>query len=313
MKKRTYALMMSAIVVGLLMSGCTKAGEASESQEAAESTEISEAANETDKAADVSAEASAENGNADETNENDVKTDREVINQVSLLQGLTFGDYYGSKSAAEVKEMGDIGIGTFDKLNGELIMLDGIIYRAAGDGSVEAVDDSETIPFCDVTFFDEDESQELTKIKDLSGLKEALDEKASTLGTNRFYMVRIDGTFNEMHVRSELAQEEPYKPLAKVLETDQTFFDYENIKGTIVGLYCPDYMDRLNAVGWHFHFVSEDRKCGGHIMELKFDEASAKWDSTSGFEMSLPDNDMFNSFDLTVDQSEDIKRVETGD
>ena len=62
-----------------------------------------------------------------------------------------------------------------------------------------------------------------------------------------------------MQVRSELPQTEPYKPLAKVLETDQTFFDYENIKGTVVGLYCPEYMSDLNAVGWHFHFISEDR------------------------------------------------------
>ena len=42
----------------------------------------------------------------------------EVINQVSLLQGLTFGDYTGSVTVAELKKMGDIGIGTFDKLNG---------------------------------------------------------------------------------------------------------------------------------------------------------------------------------------------------
>lgn len=63
----------------------------------------------------------------------------------------------------------------------------------------------------------------------------------SELGENKFYFIRIDGTFNEMNVRSEYAQEKPYKPLAEVLETDQTFFDYENIEGTVVGLYCPPY------------------------------------------------------------------------
>ena len=67
--------------------------------------------------------------------------DRESLYQVSLLQGLTFGDYTGSVTVAELKKMGDIGIGTFDKLNGELIMLDGVVYRAAGDGSVEVVGD----------------------------------------------------------------------------------------------------------------------------------------------------------------------------
>ena len=238
---------------------------------------------------------------------------RESINQVSLLQGLTFGDYNGSLSAKEVKALGDTGIGTFDGLNGELVMLDGVIYRAAGDGSVEAVPDTETIPFCDVTFFDNDESHALTDIQDINALKEALDQKVDEFGSNRFYMVRIDGTFKEMNVRSELSQTKPYEPLAKVLETDQTFFDYTDIKGTVVGLYCPSYMDRLNAVGWHFHFISYDRKYGGHMLNLKFDSAEAKWDYTDGFSMVLPENEMFNDFDLTVDQSDDIKRVETGD
>ena len=239
--------------------------------------------------------------------------DRETIRQVSLLQGLTFGDYEGSRTVKEVKTMGDIGIGTFDALNGELIMLEGTIYRAAGDGSVEAVDDAETIPFCDVTFFDCDESETLTNIQGISELKEELNQTVSELGTNRFYFIRMDGTFNTMNVRSELAQTQPYKPLAKVLETDQTFFDYSDIKGTVVGLYCPDYMDRLNAVGWHFHFISDDRNSGGHILDLKFDQAELKWDYTDGFAMILPENEMFREFDLTVDQSDDIKKVETGE
>ena len=78
---------------------------------------------------------------------------REQINQVSLLQGLTYGDYYGSITVSRLKELGDTGIGTFDALNGELIMLDGTVYRAAYDGTVEAVADEETIPFSNVTFF----------------------------------------------------------------------------------------------------------------------------------------------------------------
>ena len=65
------------------------------------------------------------------------------IYQVSLLQGLTNGDYYGSVSFAQVKQHGDTGIGTFDPLNGELILLDGRVYRAAGDGSVEVAADTE--------------------------------------------------------------------------------------------------------------------------------------------------------------------------
>lgn len=237
----------------------------------------------------------------------------EVINQVSLLQGLTFGDYTGSVTVAELKKMGDIGIGTFDKLNGELIMLDGVVYRAAGDGSVEVVNDEETIPFADVTYFDNDEEQKADAVESIDALKELLNKKVEELGENRFYMVRIDGVFPEMHVRSELAQEKPYQPLAKVLETDQTFFDFEDVKGTVVGLYCPAYMNMLNAVGWHFHFISDDRQAGGHVVDLRGDKATIRWDYTQEFSMKLPDSEAFKDYDLTVDQSEDIKKVETGE
>lgn len=251
--------------------------------------------------------ACGKNANIQSTN------DREVINQVSLLQGLTLGDYNGSITAGQLKEKGDIGIGTFDALNGELIMLDGVIYRAASDGSVEAVPDDETIPFSNVTFFDDEQVFDIADIENVAALKDILNEKVNELGSNQFYFVKITGTFKEMNVRSEYAQSKPYKPLATVLETDQTFFDYENVSGTIVGLYCPGYMNDLNAVGWHFHFISDDKTKGGHILELSADAAKVSMDSTSSFAMILPDNEMFDSLDLTVDQSDDIKKVETGD
>ena len=52
------------------------------------------------------------------------KADRETIYQVSLLQGLTLGDYNGSVSVKQLKQKGDTGIGTFEGVNGELIMVD---------------------------------------------------------------------------------------------------------------------------------------------------------------------------------------------
>ena len=162
--------------------------------------------------------------------------DREVLFQVSLLQGLTFGDYHGSITAGELKQNGDIGLGTFDGLDGEMIVLDGVVYKAKSDGLVEKVSDDETIPFSNVTFFDEDENVTLEGITDIDALKELLNEKLEGKLPNGFCVIRIDGKFKEMNVRSEYKQNEPYKPLAKVLETDQTFFDYSDIEGTVVGV-----------------------------------------------------------------------------
>ena len=267
--------------------------------------------NSNDKSTDTE---SANSGSTESAASSDSSTGgRDVINQVSLLQGLTFGDYNGSVPVSQLKKLGDIGIGTFDALNGELIMLEGTVYRAASDGTIEVVPDDEKIPFANVTFFDSDEVIKLNNIDNVNTLKAELDKKVNEAGKNRFYMIKAEGTFTKMDVRSELPQKKPYKPLAKVLETDQTFFNYENIKGTVVGLYCPEYMNDLNAVGWHFHFISEDRKAGGHVLDLSATETNVTMDRTDYFSMTLPDNEMFNEFDLTIDQSEDIKKVEKGD
>ena len=242
-----------------------------------------------------------------------VSADRETIFQVSLLQGLTLGDYYGSVTVKELKEKGDTGIGTFEGVNGELIMLDGVVYRAKSDGSVEVAPDDETIPFSNVTFFDADTTEEISGISNINDLKEYLNGKVEEFGKNRFYMIRIDGSFKKVSARSELKQEEPYKTLADALSTDQREFDFDETKGTVVGLFCPEFMNDLNAVGWHFHYVSEDKQNGGHVLDLDIDSAELKWDNTDGFNMLLPETKMFPELDLTQDQSADIKKVETNE
>lgn len=239
--------------------------------------------------------------------------DRETIYQVALLQSLTQGYYDGIIKVSELKEHGDIGIGTFEGVNGEMIVLDGKVYQALGDGTVKEADDNETVPFSNVTFFDKDSSEELSNIGDVNALKEKLTAIVEANGRNLFYFVKVSGTFNQMNVRSELKQEKPYKTLDKALETDQREFSYDNISGTVVALYCPDYMNGLNTPGWHFHFISDDKTKGGHILDLKFDKATAEYDATPEFEMCLTDNNDFQQMELSKDVSDAIKKVETNE
>ncbi|MBQ9673583.1 MAG: acetolactate decarboxylase [Ruminococcus sp.] len=97
------------------------------------------------------------------------------------------------------------------------------------------------------------------------------------------------------------------------MATDQIEFNYENIKGTIVALDCPDYMDGLNTPGRHFHFVSDDRTKGGHILELAFDSSEAEFDATQGFDMCLSDDTDFQEMELSKDVNDAIKKVETNE
>ena len=238
-------------------------------------------------------------------------TNADTLYQVALLQSLTQGYYDGIISVGELKQHGDTGIGTFEGVNGEMIVLDGVVYQAVADGSIVIPPDEETVPFSNVTFFETDETLHLSDIADMAALQEAMNGVVNALGANCFYMVRIDGTFAALKVRSEYKQEKPYRALDVALAEDQTEFDYEDARGTLVGLYCPPYMSSLNTAGWHFHFINEDRTRGGHVLQVSVKDAEAAFDLTNGFEMTLSREDEFQKMDLAKDVDEAIHRAET--
>ncbi|HTX43839.1 MAG TPA: acetolactate decarboxylase, partial [Methanocella sp.] len=62
--------------------------------------------------------------------------DRDVLYQVSALDLLASGAYDGIAPSGDLKRHGDFGLGTFDGLNGEMIVLDGSIYQVTSDGAV---------------------------------------------------------------------------------------------------------------------------------------------------------------------------------
>ncbi len=239
-------------------------------------------------------------------------SDTETIYQVALLQSLAQGHYDGIITVGELKEHGDTGIGTFEGVNGEMIVLDGVVYQAIYDGSVVTPPDSETVPFSNVTFFDPDLHVQLTDVPDMASLQEQLNQVVRENGANLFYMVKIPGEFSTIKVRSEYKQEKPYRELDVALAEDQVECDYENIRGTMVGLYCPSFMSGLNSVGWHFHFISEDLTRGGHVLQVSVGSADAALDSTPGFTLGLPEEDGdFQSMDLGRNMDEAIHRAET--
>ena len=297
MKKKLAILLLAAMVMSFTACNQQKDNkpEESKSSQTTASSETAESKQEESKPASSS----------------ETAQDRETVYQVALLQSLTQGYYDGIIKVSELKQHGDTGIGTFEGVNGEMIVIDGKVYQALGDGTVKEADDNETVPFSNVSFFDSDISVDLKDINDMASFKAEFDKTVNEKGKNMFYLVKVSGTFDKMLVRSELKQEKPYKSLDKALETDQREFTYENVTGTVVGLYCPDYMGGLNAAGWHFHFISDDRTKGGHMLDLSFKSAKAELDITPSFDMTLSDNSEFQSMELAKNVDDAIKKVET--
>lgn len=78
--------------------------------------------------------------------------DRESIAQVALFQSLAQGHFGGTITEGELRTLGYTGIGTFEGLNGEMIVLDGKVYQALGDGRVIVAPDKTIIPYATVPF-----------------------------------------------------------------------------------------------------------------------------------------------------------------
>lgn len=222
---------------------------------------------------------------------NDVpRYDNETMYQVSTLQSLLDGGYDGHITVEELRNHGDIGVGTFDKIDGEMIVVDGTVYQARYDGSVNIANDSLTVPFANVTRFDRDVTIILPKVAGLPDLTARLNEAIREHGASQIYMARMDvANCESIHVRSELPQHKPYRSLAEVLQTDQREFTYTNIGGTIVALYFPDFFDKQNSTGWHLHFLSADKKKGGHMFDITTnDSVTVHIDATPYYKLYMP-------------------------
>lgn len=237
---------------------------------------------------------------------------REPIYQVSTLQSLVMGNYYGSCDMATLLDHGDIGLGTFDAVAGELIVIDGKCYQILGDGSAVEAKPDDTTPFASVAWLTEGETIRFGRLGSIEALKDALDERVDILGVNNMYVVRIDGHFNWVAARTELRQEEPYKPFAEVLKTDERRFKFENLDGTLIAFYFPTYLEGVNTPSWHLHFISADRKWGGHVFDIDMQNGKAILNKTDRFVMDLPHNKAFDKANLKDASQDEIKQIEQG-
>ena len=208
----------------------------------------------------------------------DPKPDNEVLYQGSTIEALLAGNYEGVASVEKIKSQGDVGLGTFTGLDGEMIILDGVVYKAAKTGKVTVENDNVQSPFYTVTSFEADITKKIEPCRmGLDQLRTKLDElrKRDDLP----YAVVTKGKFRSIKVRSVGPYQLPFPLLSDALK-EQSVFEYHEISGRLVGFWMPAYMGNTNAAGYHLHFLSEDCQKGGHVLDLTLKEAEIIMDET---------------------------------
>ena len=211
---------------------------------------------------------------------------------ISLLNGVMNDNF----PIGKIKAYGNFGLGTFNGVDGEMIVLDGKVYQVKNNGKVNIPPNAAETPFATVTFFNSDKTIILNDTLSFKKLGEFLDKNLPS--TNLIYAVKITGVFKSLETRSEPKQTKTYSNLSEVLK-NQSVFRFKNIKGTMVGFRFPAYMQGINAPGYHFHFLSSDKKAGGHALSFVTGKIKIEIDFIKNVRMKLPGSEEFYKSDLT--------------
>jgi acetolactate decarboxylase len=240
----------------------------------------------------------------------DLHEEREphVLFQASTIEALLHGAFEGDLSFAELAEHGDLGLGTLNHLDGEMIAIDGEFFRADVDGKVTPIEPEERTPFSVVTAFEPtvDErlsDEELAHEELLARLDELVPADASSCA------IRLDGRFDLVRARSVPRQEPPYRDLTEVVAA-QHVFELRDVEGTMLGFRFPAYVEGIEVAGYHLHFIAADRKRGGHVLDSRSSELRARLDPSDDLHVELPPQIDLEDPDLAASTHAAVDAVE---
>jgi len=205
--------------------------------------------------------------------------------QYSTISALLAGTYQGALTVGELKTHGDLGLGTFNGLDGEMVVLDGKVWQVRTDGKPAEVTDGVGVPFATVVHFAARQAIDIPSGLDFAGLTALLDARIAD--ATLVQAVRIEGRFARLKVRSVPAQTPPYRKLTDIVPKEQAVFDLTDAVGTMVGFRFPPDLAGANVAGWHLHFLAADRRSGGHVLGLTTGPAQASLDPSARLTVQL--------------------------
>ncbi|MBP5532036.1 MAG: acetolactate decarboxylase, partial [Lentisphaeria bacterium] len=210
---------------------------------------------------------------------------RTKFTQVSLFSVLLSGRYDGVISVAELKNLGNMSIATMDRLDGEMQMIDGVVYQACSDGHVYLPNDDATIPFGTVAEFHAEQSIRLADIPSYELFEEYMAECCPQ--ENIPLAIHFTGDFRRMKVRTVGRQEKDGVGLAEAAK-NEALFDLADCSGDLVGFRLPGYVAGVNAPGWHLHFMDAERRRRGHVVNFSLLAGEVRVCHADDFQIRLP-------------------------
>jgi acetolactate decarboxylase len=222
------------------------------------------------------------------------------------LAALVEGIYRADTSIGLIREKGNLGIGTFNDLDGEMVLLDGKVYCLRPQGDAEVIPDDVKTPFALATYFEGDTEEFFAEPVAESAFEHAILDLIPS--PNLMYAIRVDGHFDYVRARS-VPKQSNYLPLAEIAKL-QTVFEYRDVAGTIVGFYTPTFLSGVHLPGLHLHFITADRNKGGHLLAAAPNGVTVGIQHAPSIELGLPMTLDFLTMERTRDMQADLNKVE---
>lgn len=219
-----------------------------------------------------------------EINNKETKEKSDYIYQYSSKNGLLNNDYIGELTVAEIKGNGDFGLGTFNMVDGEMVIFDGNVYQVLTNGKMNNMPSESLSPFVVTKFFMPDTTLSKFTNVSLDSVKAQLLPFVENL--NLPLAIKMIGTFKTLKSRSVDKVVDESVTLAEIV-AKQTEFNFTNVEGTVIGFWYPDYFDGVNFPGFHLHVLLNDLSGGGHLLDCTFENVSVEIDFASGVNVAL--------------------------
>jgi acetolactate decarboxylase len=228
----------------------------------------------------------------------------DVTRQLQLAHVLLDGGYDGVTTLEEALAGGDTGLGTVDRLDGELVVVDGQPWRVDWQGRAELLPLQTRTPFAVVSSMDDPKTQRLQDV-DREQVLACIQDLTGDPGA--VITVRIEGAFEYVLVRSVPPQDPPYRPYVEVCQTDEVRWEHKPFFGVFVGFVFPDLSPGAAIPGLHLHGLDRMRTTGGHNHEMRVRDAKLSVSASRDVIMQLPERSM-TDFLETPDPARRVQR-----
>jgi len=220
---------------------------------------------------------------------------RDATFQLSLAHVLLDGGYDGVTTIGEVLPAGDHGLGTVDRLDGELVIVDAEPWRVDHTGQAMLLALDTLTPFAVLTTM-----HSPTRTRIAGGDLDAVMNEVNRITDDHtgVIAIRLEGTFRHVVLRSVRAQHPPYRPFAEVCATDEVRWEHERFEGVFVGFCFPDLETPDIISGLHLHGLDDARSTGGHNYALVVDDAELSVETSREIAVTLPDRSMIELLEM---------------